>query len=257
MTTLSTAVTITGSGLPTKMIDPFLITDGTTFYLWYKQETTKMLEYATSSALTSGYTVTESGDWANWNANKDAGANSIEGPCLVRLDDGRWRMYFNENNGLSSIRTVYSDSTDLTGSGPGGAWGAWTVQEEIVTDVFMGHGSVVFIPGLYDHSRADDPHPGADYLNETEHDALDHTGLTGVGSELIVKEIDDAPSVDPTSEIHLPLGSVTDEGGGVAVIGAWTRELMISDTPSTPIIFADVIQTEAEDDLVYADNPSY
>lgn len=30
-------------------------------------------------------------------------------------------------------------------------------------------------------------------------------------------------------------------------------EILISDTPSTPLIFADLIQTEAEDDLVYSD----
>jgi hypothetical protein len=30
-------------------------------------------------------------------------------------------------------------------------------------------------------------------------------------------------------------------------------QLLISDTPSTPLVFADIIQTEAEDDLVYAD----
>jgi hypothetical protein len=30
-------------------------------------------------------------------------------------------------------------------------------------------------------------------------------------------------------------------------------EILISDTPSTPLVFADLIQNEAQDDLVYAD----
>jgi hypothetical protein len=29
--------------------------------------------------------------------------------------------------------------------------------------------------------------------------------------------------------------------------------LLISDTPSTPLVFADILQNEAQDDLVYAD----
>lgn len=32
-----------------------------------------------------------------------------------------------------------------------------------------------------------------------------------------------------------------------------TGQLLIADTPSTPLVFADLIQTEAQDDLLYAD----
>lgn len=38
----------------------------------------------------------------------------------------------------------------------------------------------------------------------------------------------------------------------VAALG-FVGPLLISDTPSTPLVFADLIQNEAEDDLVYAD----
>lgn len=73
--------------------------------------------------------------------------------------------------------------------------------------------------GVTDHGALtgltpDDDHP--QYLTETRHDALDHTGLPGVGT------------------------------GG-------TGPLLISDDPSTPLVFADLIQNEAQDDLVYAD----
>jgi hypothetical protein len=39
------------------------------------------------------------------------------------------------------------------------------------------------------------------------------------------------------------------EGAG----GATAGQILISDTPSTPLVFADLIQNEAEDDLVYSD----
>jgi hypothetical protein len=35
--------------------------------------------------------------------------------------------------------------------------------------------------------------------------------------------------------------------------GAGAGQLLISDSPSTPLVFADLIQNEAQDDLVYAD----
>ncbi len=159
MTAVSSAVTVTGTSLPTKMIDPFCLTDGTTFYLWYKDESTKRIEYATGTALTSGYEVSQSGDWAGWYAAKAGGVTSIEGPCVIRLPDGRWRIYFNENNGFNSVRTVYSDSTDTSGSGPGGAWGSWTAQASITTPDLMGHGSVIYLPGIYDHERDPFAHP--------------------------------------------------------------------------------------------------
>lgn len=164
MSTWSTPVTVTGTGLPTKMIDAFLLVDGEDYWLWYKNEgTNKRIEIVHSTTdLTSGYTVFESGDWAGWYAARDGGANSIEGPALVRLDDGRWRIYFNENNGFSSIRAVYSETTDdwRTGSS------TWTTQLEITTDALMSHGTVVHVPGVYDHQRDPDAHAhdhGDDY----------------------------------------------------------------------------------------------
>jgi hypothetical protein len=154
MTSWSATTTITGTGLPTTMIDGFLMADTDTFYLWFKDEANKHIEIGESSSLTSGYTLLESGDWAGWFAAKDAGANSIEGPCVIRLDDGRWRIYFNENNGLSSIRAVYSETTDDWRTGTS----TWTTQASISTDALMSHGSVIFIPGVYDHQRDENAH---------------------------------------------------------------------------------------------------
>lgn len=150
MTTWSSTTTITGTGLPTKMIDGYLLVDGTDYYLWYKDEvsTERHIEIAHSStSLTSGYTVLEGGDWAGWFAAKDSGANSTEGAAVVRLDDGRWRVYFNENNGLNSIRTVYSETTDDWRTGTS----TWTTQAEITTDALMAHGTIIRAPSVLDH----------------------------------------------------------------------------------------------------------
>lgn len=52
---------------------------------------------------------------------------------------------------------------------------------------------------------------------------------------------------------------LTANGSGVAAWEAPTGgtasrgELLISDDPSTPLIFADLLQNEDEDDLVYSD----
>ncbi len=75
---------------------------------------------------------------------------------------------------------------------------------------------------------------------------------------------DGVTTVDPTSAITFAgAGSatvdVTDDGGGAATVTVTVTsaggigEILISDTPSTPLIFADLIQNEAQDDLVYAD----
>lgn len=155
MTTWSAATTVTGTGLPTAIIDAFLMVDGDDRWLWYKDEVNKHIEIARSTtALTSGYTVFEDGDWAGWFAAKDGSADSIEGPCVIRLDDGRWRIYFNENVDLVSIRTVYSETTDDWRTGTS----TWTAQTQITTPAAMSNGSLVFIPGVYDHMRDPDAH---------------------------------------------------------------------------------------------------
>ncbi len=46
-----------------------------------------------------------------------------------------------------------------------------------------------------------------------------------------------------------PANPVT--AAAVSALG-FVGELLISDTPSTPLVFADIVQTEAQDDLVYA-----
>jgi hypothetical protein len=56
-TTWSNLLQITGTSFPSAMIDPFIVKIGSIYYLWYKDEVTLHIEYATSTSLTSGYTT--------------------------------------------------------------------------------------------------------------------------------------------------------------------------------------------------------
>lgn len=93
-------------------------------------------------------------------------------------------------------------------------------------------------------------------------------GSGSAASALIVREVAGS-DIDPVAELEFDADDfvVTDQTGGVARValaaGAVTADeiaafgfvgpLLISDTPSTPLVFADLIQNEAQDDLVYAD----
>jgi hypothetical protein len=46
---------------------------------------------------------------------------------------------------------------------------------------------------------------------------------------------------------------IDDDGHHAAADGEGVGPLLIADTHSTPLVFADLLQTEAQDDLLYAD----
>lgn len=106
LSTWSSPVLITGTSLPDTMIDPFVISKANSpngkYVIWYKMDdSTNYLEYMSSDSLTSGYTVTKSGNWAGW-------GTAHEGPTLIKTNNSTWRIYFtNSDNSWS-----YSESTD-------------------------------------------------------------------------------------------------------------------------------------------------
>lgn len=120
LTTWSTFVQVTGD-FPVNVIDPFVVKKENTYYLWYKNEDTKHLEYASSSVLTSGYLVQESGDWAGW-------GSGFEGVCLILLPNGSWRIYFDD---YLNSNYYYSDSSD--------DWATWASKQLAETDEPMRH----------------------------------------------------------------------------------------------------------------------
>jgi hypothetical protein len=141
MTAWSTPLKVTGASLPADQIDPFMVyapeigTAGKPYKLWYKQNDGGVIEYMESANLTSGYSVVESGNWAGWK-----GFRSIEAVCLIRLDDGSWRAYFNENAGYTTVGNFYSDSLDN--------WATWSVRSNVDTQSLMSHGTYIRVASL-------------------------------------------------------------------------------------------------------------
>jgi len=108
------------------------------------------------------------------------------------------------------------------------------------------------------------PVPGTVYAPTTA-DYLVGTAQGGLSAEIVVGTTPGgelggswaSPTVDAThsGSAHLALGSTssTAAAGDHAHAGVYVGELLISDTPSTPLVFADILQNEAETDLMYAD----
>jgi hypothetical protein len=100
---LSTWSARTAIGIPANHIDTFVVKSGSTYHAYLKNETTKYIEHATASALTGPWTFTGTGNWAGW-------GSGLEGPALVQLPNGSWRLYFDQ---YSAGRYYYADSSNL------------------------------------------------------------------------------------------------------------------------------------------------
>lgn len=124
--TWTAPVALAGTGLPARMIDPFMIKIGSTYYCWYKRDNTQLIEYMSSTNPITGYTLIKTGDWAGWGAN-------LEGQCLVQLAD-RWRIYLD----LSGGGYYYSDSFDN--------WATWTAKTLVPSNVPIQHATLIIDP---------------------------------------------------------------------------------------------------------------
>ena len=99
----------------------------------------------------------------------------------------------------------------------------------------------------------------------TTADYLVGTAQAGLSAEIVVGTTPGgelggtwaSPTVDAThsGSAHLALGATasTAAAGDHTHVSAGVGAILISDTPSTPLVFADLIQNEDQDDLVYAD----
>jgi hypothetical protein len=91
-------------GIPANYIDSFLVKSGGTYHNFLKNETTKYIEHATATSLNGPWTFVGTGNWAGW-------GSGLEGPALVQLPDGRWRIYFDQ---YSAGRYYYADTSNLS-----------------------------------------------------------------------------------------------------------------------------------------------
>jgi hypothetical protein len=77
------------SGIGPNHIDSFIVKVGSTYHDFTKNETTKYIEHATASSPTGPWTFVGTGNWAGW-------GSGLEGPALVQLPSGNWRIYFDQ-----------------------------------------------------------------------------------------------------------------------------------------------------------------
>lgn len=152
---ISNLIQITGSNLPTNIIDSHIENINGTYYLFYKNEDTKYIEIAKSSSLTSNYHVFKFGNHAGW-------GNGIEGVYVVRLDNGDgYRIYFEE---YSSNYIWYSDGYNRLNT--------WTDKKRVVFD----NNKLYSHPTILDFNKN-----GNDNINKKNTDKIIHLLPLAVG----------------------------------------------------------------------------
>jgi Glycosyl hydrolases family 43 len=91
-------------GIGINYIDGDVVKSGGTYHCFIKNETTRYLEHATAPSLIGPWTWVGSGNWANW-------GSGLEGPSIVKLPGGAWRMYVDPQAG--GVPYKYMNSPDL------------------------------------------------------------------------------------------------------------------------------------------------
>lgn len=86
-------------GIGADHIDTTVVKVGSTYHAFTKNETRKVIEHAVAPSVTGPYTFVPAGDWGSL----------VEGPAVVQLPNGTWRMYF---DAYTEGRYYYSDSVD-------------------------------------------------------------------------------------------------------------------------------------------------
>ncbi|WP_158851305.1 glycoside hydrolase family 43 protein [Saccharothrix deserti] len=101
---LSSWTSPTALGIPANYIDSYIVKVGSTYHNFLKNETTKYIEHATATSLNGPWSFVGTGNWAGW-------GSGLEGPALVQLPNGSWRIYFDQ---YGARRYYYADSSNLS-----------------------------------------------------------------------------------------------------------------------------------------------
>ena len=102
LTSWSGPVQMTGLGF--NYIDTYVVRSGTTYHAFVKNETSKFIEHWTSSSLTSG-----------WTNRGSLWTSGHEGPAVVQLDNGTWRIYIDRYTNGGIWTATSSDLNSWTG----------------------------------------------------------------------------------------------------------------------------------------------
>ena len=124
-------------GIGTNHIDTFVVKSGTTYHAYVKNESTKYIEHATASSVTGPWTWVGTGNWAGW-------GSGVEGPALVQMDGGTWRIYVDSYSTGGGIKTASSSNLSswsalgTVGVSPSGVIRHGTVLKETITTIADG-----------------------------------------------------------------------------------------------------------------------
>ena len=147
-------------------IDPYIIKDGGTYYLWYKNETSgqKYIEVASSSTLTGTYTRILAGDWAGW-------GSGLEGASVIKRGAGDYLIYTDAYQAGLGMR--YATSSALLSG-----WSALTtIGKTTIGATTMRHGC----PMLVDIPDAQAALPSVVLASDRVYPRLE-TGITGIAA---------------------------------------------------------------------------
>jgi MYXO-CTERM domain-containing protein len=114
-------------GIGPDYIDTYVAKLGSTYHAFIKSETTRYLEHATAPSLTGPWTFVGKNDWAGW-------GSGLEGPAIVQLDSGQYRMYVDPQAGGVPCQTM--TSSDLN---------TWSARASIpgTAGTVIRHGTVI------------------------------------------------------------------------------------------------------------------
>lgn len=162
----------TALGIGADYIDTFVAKLGSTYHAFVKSELTRFLEHATAKNLTGPWSFVGKDDWAGW-------GNGLEGPTIVRLDDGRYQMYVDPQK---SGPYQYMTSTDLV---------SWSAKASVPGTVSptLRHGTVIrdeVAAGLAGNGGTGGSSAGAAGVSNTAGGAPGNAGTSASGGSLNV-----------------------------------------------------------------------
>ena len=118
----STPVQITGSAIANNLGNsPAVVKAGSTYHLFYDLPSAGGVRHVTSTSLTSAFNT--AGTYPSF-------PSATEGPAIITLANGTYRLYAEQNYQQSTAGLKYSDSTDLV---------TWGSVQSAVTQGYMGH----------------------------------------------------------------------------------------------------------------------
>ena len=106
-------------GIGANTIDTFVIKSGSTYHAFVKDENTKFIKHATSSSLLSG-----------WSSFTNLFTSGYEGPSVIQLDDGTFRIYIDKYTAGGIWTATSSDLNSWSGLSLMGAYRHGTVLKD-------------------------------------------------------------------------------------------------------------------------------